>query len=471
LSNAGPTKSLTLNYHSNVFVIPAAAAASYTADGSVRAYAPWPNAATRTGTAVSSDRQLNGGTAVVGVGTQGAGTSGTLTLSAGGGYNVVPGDLVCSYLTVDKWSVVNDAVTGTVAASNVKCIQVVKTPQLSLLGADSVSGAEYWGSTAINKAGGFIGSQYANNNPQSTDQGSFSQYGLLANQKSGNSGADITNFGSGGWTAGGVFANNNNTKTCQLWFANTTGNGQSSNCSASGAWQGGNLGNVSRTISLPNNGSTANIPQGDLGRGYGYSASAINLWNLDVPSNNVSYAFAPAGGTMTMSSAVPNGGVWTGIHMTLYIQGNVNITSNISILGSDAAGKSAHVFANLQQLPLLTIFATGNITVDQSVTNVDATLVAGGHFQSCSQGANASATLSETGGCSKQLNINGAIATSDSPVWYRTFGADSSNLTTPSEIVNYTPNLFLAANSVGQTSNTGGYNWNLINAVSLPARY
>lgn len=379
------------------------------------------------------------------------------------------------------------------------CVEFMKNPSLQINGTDSEAGASSWGTTSINnglgKSGGFIGSSYSGS--ASLNQGSWSQYGLLANNSAGDSSnADITNFGSAGWTAGGTFSNGNASEACLLWGANTTSiNGSFNNCygasstSTTSLAQGGNFGSTNRSISLPNNGSLSGtgIVSGDPLSGYSSSASSLNIYTaLNAGSNNA-YSFVPAGGTMTISSSYPNGLTELYSGMTLYIQGNVDITSNLSVFGTSSQGVFNGKYTSLDQITSLTIYATGNIYIDQSVTNIDASLVAGGYVQTCYQGADGSATLSESGACDNQLNINGAIVSQSSPRFYRTYGADAGDsngncfnmadgtsdtcLNVPSEIVNYNPASFLVPYYHATVTNENTSTWSVVSETSLPARY
>lgn len=102
------------------------------------------------------------------------------------------GDLICSYIVLDKnWAVYEGKSSNTMLASNLKCVSIGKRPQMQINGSDSYA------------SGGFVGWSPANNM-----RGSYTQYAQITN-----SGVS-SDFGSAGYTW------NYHSQTARLIYAN-----------------------------------------------------------------------------------------------------------------------------------------------------------------------------------------------------------------------------------------------------------
>ena len=351
-------------------------------------------------------------------------------------WNLNVGDRICSYLIINPWSVNDNVITPTDAVSNIVCYQIARAPQMQLRGADSFSGARYFGSEPINSPGGFRATL-----PGSTNRGSWSQYGLL-------SGGQIHRFGSAGWTAHG----NNTSRTCRLWFANTTGDGNQA-CNHIG--QGGNFWNPplsnTRRITLPSVNDPTVMP----------SQNSLNLSVFATAMNGV-HQIEPPGGTLTIYGNMP-----VNRHVTLHVIGNVTINQNIVF------GNGNQVYNSLDQIPILNIFATGNIAVNNNVGRIDGNFIAGGSIFTC--GLNppiAHLRDGDDGECNRQLIVNGALVTRDSPRFHRTYGAGMGAYErVPSEIINYTQNTFLTPWYIGAAGGGGNMSWRTTSQTVLPVRF
>jgi hypothetical protein len=95
---------------------------------------------------------------------------------------------------------------------------------------------------------------------------------------------------------------------------------------------------------------------------------------------------------------------------TYYVNGNVTITGNITTSGN----KSTAPF-DPELYPVTLIYATGDINIASTVTNIEAVLVAGGSINTCT--ANTGAAIAKSNyqlpspnGCRNALKITGAIA-------------------------------------------------------------
>ncbi len=396
--------------------------------------------------------------------------------------NLNVGDLICVSAAVSPWAESTRASRGDTRFSKPACALITKTPQLQLRGADSYSGAKYWGSTAnvINKKGSFEGSPSGVN----TLRGSWSQYGLLATgyDATSNSTAEITNFGSAGWTSNTT----NALKACKLLFANTNGSGNTSNCNNTFLTQSGRFGE-SRTINLPDaaklTATQIDALPSAVTSNCTYLSATVACSNLSMNSGTYGHSgnLAITGAT---STATPGKNLTIVVNGDVYLGGGTDIWKN--------ARTMEH--SDLGQVPSLTIIAN-NIFVYNGTTPTNylyGTYIAGatgsgtGAFYSCGKTGtgslvaptNNSAHLSATGACSGassasgngQLQIDGALVTKDSPRFQRTFGGGTTDPAVPAEIVNYTPNLFLTPYYINTTID-GDTNWETVNQTGLPARY
>ena len=114
----------------------------------------------------------------------------------------------------------------------------------------------------------------------------------------------------------------------------------------------------------------------------------------------------------------------------VYVKGNVNINGNIGFSDSGWSSRT--------DIPSLYIYATGDIKIDPSVTNIFGVYNAGGNFNTCA-GVDFAENLVNSlvfGSCNSQLVITGAV-TAKKVNLQRTFGSlrDASLGTCPGQIV------------------------------------
>ena len=362
-----------------------------------------------------------------------------------------PGDQICSYVVLGAtWNVYDGVNSGTQLASNIKCVKIGKRPQIQINGSDSYA----------NK--GFTGSKYSDIE-LNYQRGSYSQYGLLTGSGS------SSNFGSAGYT----FSKSGNvSKACQLGWANT-------NCGKViiGFSAGGLTHTFYNAITVTD---TASYPG--------------SLSSLSSPSGGGTSYYKASGGTNFSGNLNP------GTRAVVYVNGDANITGNIIAYGAagvsgslptnpDTGGSTNNLnqtFTNLVDIPSLTIVATGDININGSVTTIDANLVSkNGRVITCA-GSDGGGTKTELGigstQCANKLKINGAVASKESPILHRIFGAGNTidatsntnqwnNLmnSSSSEWFNYTPNVWLTPylNGGGDTPN----NYTTVQVTNLPVRY
>ena len=338
-----------------------------------------------------------------------------------------PGDKICSYIAIDdNWSVTNDQSADTFRASNIACVVVTKSPNLSLSGSDSYA------------KDGFTGSDVRENIvPGTAKRGSYSQYGLLTG------GVGVTNFGSAGYTTA---SQANRSLACKLSYANT-----------SNVWDNCNdlkwlkpAGLLKKSLSMPSSTNTTPLSGG----------SNVDLGGLQ--SGN----YKAGSGSLKI-----HGDLGKGTHITIFAeQADVTITGKIDAY--------AGPYANLSDIPSFTIMAK-NIKVNPGVSLITGTYVAKDHFESCKDAKNpADLGMLPNSKCQHKLKVNGAIVSGNSPIFRRTFGAgnlpydsqwDPSNISSTAEWINYTPNLWLTTSNGSSGNQLEGLTTTQV--TNLPVRY
>lgn len=332
-------------------------------------------------------------------------------------------------------------------SSGSSCTAFAKSPSAQLNGADSRANGTV-GTTDDSFSGGYTGT--ATDGSLSGSQlklGSWGQYGLLANS------GKIDQFGATDNIA-------NDTGTCKLWFANIDG-APGTDCSSTLTGQGKLGMNPTFSRNLPaiptsfvNTGSPS--PTGNtIDPGLQYKKDGWYGYNSDIKIQGSYYNLED-----------------NTLKAVIYVAGNVEIKANIRSITSN--------YTSLADMPSLTIIATGDINIDHGVSEIDANLISTTKtVNDCSD----SSDFAENGGCSTQLQINGAISTANTPHLTRTYGGEDGGsasdacdggtvvFSTPAECVNYTPNLFLVPYYDSLNGDNGDSIWHVVNQVSLPARY
>lgn len=111
---------------------------------------------------------------------------------------------------------------------------------------------------------------------------------------------------------------------------------------------------------------------------------------------------------------------------TIFVNGNVEISQNIVYSGENVV--------NAKDLPNLAIFATGDIIIDQSVTRLDAVLIAKGRIDTCKQAAQFQSAY-----CNQKLEANGYWASNLSPSFNRRIYSFTESNINPAEKITMTP--------------------------------
>ena len=361
-------------------------------------------------------------------------------------YNAEPGDKICSYVALDNWAVWNGQVYNSVIASNIDCVDVAKKPQDHVRGGDSKADE------------GFKGSGY-NNVSLNVNRGSYSQYGLISYN------GNINYYGSAGHTN---VTDDNKKLACKLDFANIkTSIGAISSksiptvCSTNigdlGKFNGQSDSHKNHKVSVPTIGANVKVMKG-------------SYLDLSTIKESGVYTYDPS--DLTANTLTVSGSLNKGVHATIYVgnkktssaQPNTSDTRKGHIVIDNNIENSQNLFDTLVDIPSLNLYATGDITVNSNVTNIDANLIAesiktcdttntdGGSIRNRDLGLNPNAK------CRNQLNINGSLVTTNKDINFsRTFGGgkyegtgdiedlfQDNNRKAPSEIINYGPASYLA---------------------------
>lgn len=361
-------------------------------------------------------------------------------------YNAEPGDKICSYVALDNWAVWNGQVYNSVIASNIDCVDVAKKPQDHVRGGDSKADE------------GFKGSGY-NNVSLNVNRGSYSQYGLISYN------GNINYYGSAGHTN---VIDDNKKLACRLDFANVKASVGaissksiptvcSTNIGDLGKFNGQSDSHKNHKVSVPTIGANVKVMKG-------------SYLDLSTIKESGVYTYDPS--DLTANTLTVSGSLNKGVHATIYVgnkktssaQPNTSDTRKGHIVIDNNIENSQNLFDTLVDIPSLNLYATGDITVNSNVTNIDANLIAesiktcditntdGGSIRNRDLGLNPNAK------CRNQLNINGSLVTTNKDINFsRTFGGgkyegtgdiedlfQDNNRKAPSEIINYGPASYLA---------------------------
>lgn len=350
-----------------------------------------------------------------------------LTVSAQTLPDLPIGSRVCYTLSVRPYS----SSAGTTARHSTPfCVTISKKPKVQILGSDLVVGKS--STSTITTAT----TRKSVNNTQRT-YGSWGEYAAIAS-------GIITGFGSGGGYSGG----NTSTAYCDASYLTFT-NAGTSTCAAASSTKGG----YALAKQLP-----------DIAGRFIYktqiSGGAINVSNV---SSGV-YGLDPQAPPTTINVSANSGAsgqIQKGKSVIITApSATINITSNIEY--TDAALNRAG------DIPQVVIIAD-NIVIDESVTRIDAWLIAtgpNGNISTCSRITNPVAQLN-AGVCKDTLTVNGPVVAKHLYL-YRTAGSDQgAGSGNPAEVFNLRPDAYLWATYY--TSSAGRLQ--TVSTKELPPRF
>jgi len=294
------------------------------------------------------------------------------------------------------------------------CLTVAKKPKVQVLGSDLIVGR---GSTYNVAKVSQVVTSTSFSGATSSYYGSWSEYAIIPS-------GTVKGMASGAMYVDGV----GSTNLCNL-SALTISNNNGSGCQASsmGRYAFGSLApNVAGRFPVTNT----------------ISGGSVNLRDL-----TSARTYSVGGSTLNISSSQPIGsaggrGKWIVINdrdATVRITSNINYTTPTQVLGIPA------------DIPQVVIIAR-NIIIDESVTNVDAWLIAAGsgndgYINTCGFIPAGSPNSVNSGNCNQQLTVNGPVM-ANKLYMYRTAGAGvGAAAGNPAEIFNLRADAYLWASS------------------------
>jgi hypothetical protein len=322
-----------------------------------------------------------------------------------------PGDKVCRSLVINPKNH-----SGGFRASAEQCVTIAKTPYVHFMGNDVWAGGGFAATNPACNTSAKI-QTVAHTLSDGSGAGSASEYAAFALGR-------ITNFGS----SNKALINPAGPAGKALTFSNLN----AVNLGQYGAPQHCITDYVAQYNKTPNDG--------------GYPV-AINVGSQpDGTQLNLS-------GSRTFSGNMP-----VGSRQIYLVEGDVTITGNITYPAN---------YNGLSELPSLVVIATGNMTVNRDVTQMDGLFIARGQFFTCDVAVGT--TLSVNPPCEKQLTVNGAVVMGQLQL-LRTFGAQGSNNTErkqPAEVFRFNSEMYLRSALTGNNPNL----LQTINQIDLPPRF
>lgn len=405
ISNSGPTKSKNTEWRLTYVTIPSSGAKPGSNSGT-QDPCTYYKAAAGAGSACAN-ATLNG------TGAAGQVTGNNVIQS--GGLNFVSktaiiGDLpvgtkVCYGLSVKNWSATGAGATQW-RHSAVACAVIAKRPMTQVLGGDLFVGR------------GSSGASFVSTNTKVTggkQYGSWSEYGIASS-------GTVTGMASAGGYAGGV-AVSNICGVSNLTLGNRLASGSCSQTEVGRYLVGGSAPSVASRF--PVNSSTQALSG-----------------NQNISSLTAGRVYTASGTTLSLHTAQPVAkGNWYVINApnaTVTISGNINYTN-------DELDK-------ISDIPQVVIIAL-NIVIADSVTNVDAWLVATGadsegRINTCGAGGVGQSTNLNSTRCSNTLKVNGPVI-ANKLILRRTAGSGTGDASgDPAEVFNLRPDAYLWATSL-----------------------
>jgi hypothetical protein len=318
--------------------------------------------------------------------------------------------------------------TGGTATSSEVCTTIAKRPKVQVLGGDLFVGR----GSATNPAR--VSTIITSVTPSGNGRyyGSWAEYAIIPS-------GTVRGMASGsGYAAGGV--QGSLCGNSLLTFANTTGN----------ACNGSQVGRY----------KTSSVAQ-DVAARFPVTPKTPTVSTgvpVDIASLLAKTTYTASGGTITLVSSqkIP-AGKWVVIHAG---EATVRIDQNIEYLQGP--------FTKEADIPQVAIIAK-NILIDDSVTAIDAWLVArgtgsDGYIKTCDAPINEPGQLTANV-CDKKLTVNGPVS-ANHLYMYRTYGALGATASQAGEVFNLRADAYLWASSLDTTAYAQS-----VRTVELPPRY
>ncbi len=181
--------------------------------------------------------------------------------------------------------------------------------------------------------------------------------------------------------------------------------------------------------------STANGCSGDK--------STAQLATITVPPQCLDGAvYKLTGGNTLSTNDITNFINVTKGRVTIYVEGNLDITANICYATTPACTTATGGITNIKDYPNLAIVVKGNVNIASSVTNISALIYASGKIDTCATAAGSSPTQD----CFNRLTVRGSLIAKGGIKFGRSF-YNTDPLPTanrpPAEWIALTPQTFL----------------------------
>ena len=317
--------------------------------------------------------------------------------------------------------------------SDMRCTVVAKKPKVQILGGDIFVGRAFAADTN-GPQNSSIQTGLSTKNISGTARifGSWGEYGAVAP-------GSVINFGTGSAFAGSGLSGGDVCEYNALTFVNVALN--AAQCSISAP----ELGNYSANGSLP-----------DVGRAFPTNGATMLSGTVDVGGLPSGVYTANTGGTLTISG----GSLAAGRSVIINAP-----ESQVIIAGDVRYDNSA--LSRIESIPQLVIIAN-DISIEGSVNNIDAWLVASGESGTITTCSDVAPTGRLTGSlCNQLLTVNGPVIAKQLYL-QRTFGSGSGAATgNPAEVFNLRPDAYLWG--VFQAAGSGRLQ--TVYETELPPRY
>lgn len=161
----------------------------------------------------------------------------------------------------------------------------------------------------------------------------------------------------------------------------------------------------------------------------------------------------------TAGPGTTGGPVANGTHQIIYVDGSLAINQDITYSGN---------YTNPDEIPRVIYVVKGNITIADSVTRVDAWLIAKGTLYTCGSDSAPARKALTVNDCKQKLTFNGPVTVAQTRL-SRTHGADGddTNRAEPSEVFNLSPGNYLS----NYTASISASNITTVYEKELPPRW
>ncbi|MFZ1301015.1 MAG: hypothetical protein WAQ27_00310 [Candidatus Microsaccharimonas sp.] len=393
---------------------------------------------TQTANATDPLVHYGNGAVSVGTGTQNFPTGVTNLAAATRTTEDLPvGTKICFALSVKPYT--NNDTLGYWSHGQPACVVVSKKPKVQVLGGDLIVGrATAYNVAATSRVSTSTSFSVASNR----SYGSWAEYGIIPS-------GIVTGMGSAASFSGGAATTNPTADLCSLSIL-TFSNRQLGSCHPA------NIGKYVDTTTAPNIASRFQVDDHIAG----------NSTDIRTLTSGKTYSIDNATLNITSTAPIADDGAGKGKWVVINDpDATVTITTNINY--------TPGALTQIDDIPQVVIIAK-NIIIAESVTNVDAWLIAAGkapadgYINTCgtvTAGSPTSATLNDNY-CRNKLTINGPIL-ANKLYMYRTAGSEPGTMGNPAEVFNLRADAYVWAS----VYSPGNGRIPTVNTKELPPRF